>query len=366
MYGGPLHMACCEGLVDLAKELIKAGADVNLLAAERAGTPLSSIFVHYRVVESSSETKSQLIDILLGAGADPVTTGGSFDTVAAAAALGGEGIHLSMLASKGVSFVSSDGMGRQPLHLAAVRGDMEIVSFILDAGGKATKKDKIERSAISWAAQGGSIEVLRNLLQHTGDDAVNEPDIDGWTPLHWVSRGVGNAIKSTGGNQYETIKMLLDRGADRAVNQRINGREYTPESIARYHGCNHDILNLLASDKEWNQQPINNSVLQERNSPPILTNNKRFREDNNWCNFCLFPCNGLRYSCRACMDFDLCYKCYSSKDRIHPSDHEFEEIGPEFVVDEVASHSRSPSPKSSLDEASSSSDSDSDDEDGDE
>ncbi|KAI1213089.1 ankyrin repeat-containing domain protein [Annulohypoxylon truncatum] len=359
VYGGSLHTACSAGLVDLVPELLKAGADVNLVADEFVGTPLSSIFIQYYSIESSYEKKSQLINILFNAGADPMITGGLFGNVAGAAALGGNSIHLGMLASKGVSFLSVDGMGRQPLHMAAVHGDRDIVSFILDAGGNVTDKDKIGRNAISWAAQGGSIEILDDLLHLTGDDVINEPDIDGWTPLYWVARGIGNEIQHAGGNQYDTIKMLLGRGADRTIKSSINGREYTPAIIARYHSCGSDILELLIPGDEKDRQLFSDKS-------PTPPKHRRLNYHLITCDFCLFSCYGLRYKCRTCMDFDLCYKCYNSKDKLHFPDHEFEEFGPEFDMDEVASHSRSSSPGSSPDEASSSSDPDSDGESGNE
>ncbi|KAI1460619.1 ankyrin repeat-containing domain protein [Annulohypoxylon moriforme] len=361
-HGSSLHLACSKGLVDLAEALIDAGADVNAVADEFAGTPLSSIFVHYDVIDSSSETKLELINLLLDKKADPTIMGGFLGSVIGAAAMGGEAVHLQILASKGASLVSCDSIGRQPLHLAALCRHKESVSFILNAdSSKLAGKDNTERSVISWAAQGGGIDVLHNLLELAGHDSVNEPDIDGWTPLCWAARGVGNFTQDAGGNQYETIKTLLNYGADRAVKSRINGREYTPTKIARYHGCSSDIIELLTLDNEEDPQPNSYNNKQGCGHSPTSTSRKIFKQPDFWCNSCLFDCYGLRYQCKLCGDFDLCYKCYNSKDKIHPPDHKFEEIGPEFVVvDDSASHSRSPSADSSRDETVTSSDDDSD------
>ncbi|RYO88272.1 hypothetical protein DL766_003716 [Monosporascus sp. MC13-8B] len=333
-YGGPLHNACHAGLVDLVKEFIAAGAVVNLAVPGIADTPLSSIFV---------------------GGADIKGSGGLFGTVAGAVAWGGESVHLAMLVSKGASLLPGDSMGRQPLHLAAVRGKRDMLSLILDAGGEATAKDSSERNAVSWAAQGGKIDILSDLLQLSGAGAINEPDADGWTPLCWAARGVGTSFKSAGGGQYEMIKELLDRGADRSVKSRVQGKEYTPAGIARYHGCGNDVMELLTPDKGVGQPPNGDGM-------PSFANNERLRDADVYCDFCLFDCYGFTYSCKTCIDFDFCYKCYNSKHRIHWPGHEFEKHGPEFIVDTVAPRSRSSLPAPSSSEITSTSASDSDDE----
>ncbi|RYP17553.1 hypothetical protein DL765_004442 [Monosporascus sp. GIB2] len=354
-YGGPLHNSCRGGLVDLVKEFIAAGADVNLAVPGIAGTPLSSIFVGYGPSRSSDETKMHLMNILLEAGADINGSGGLFGTVAEAVVCGGKSVHLTMLVSKGASLLLGDSMGRQPLHLAAAHGKRDMLSLILDAGGEATARDKSERNAVSWAAQGGRIDILSDLLQLSGNGAINEPDADGWTPLCWAARGVGTQYHSAEGGQYEMIKELLDRGADRSVKSRVQGKEYTPAGIARYHGCGNDIMELLTPDKGVGQPPNGDGM-------PTFANNERLRYDGAYCDFCLFVCYGFRYTCKTCIDFDFCYKCYNSKHKLHWPGHEFEKKGPEFIVDSVAPRSRSSSPAPSSSEISSTSASDSDDE----
>ncbi|KAI0902149.1 ankyrin repeat-containing domain protein [Annulohypoxylon nitens] len=372
VFGGPLHAACSAGRVDWTKELIETGADVNLVATEFVGAPLSSIFIHHGFHDSPRKTKSQLMNILFNAGADPGIMGGWPGSVASAVALGGEIDHLNMLASKGASLISSDSTGRQPLHFAAMCGDSEMVSFLLNAGAKATEEDEAGRNAMSWAAQGGNISILHDFLQLTSNGLFNKPDRNGWTPLCWAVRGTGNTIwlprkgdhRKTKSEQYEMIKMLLDRGANRTTKLKINGREHTPATIARYHSCSDDILELLAPSKKGDQQTTRDDVLHENDNDSILENHKRLRESHCRCAFCFFYTDGLEYTCTTCLAFVFCYKCYTLRDRIHLSGHEFKEVGPEFIEDDAASPTRSSSPVPS--ETSYSSDSTSDDGDGDE
>lgn len=43
----------------------------------------------------------------------------------------------------------------------------------------------------------------------------------------------------------------------------------------------------------------------------------------------------MRYKCKDCWEFDLCYKCYAGRDVLHP-DHEWELMGQEFEDDPVS------------------------------
>ncbi|KAG6356898.1 hypothetical protein INS49_014773 [Diaporthe citri] len=348
-FGGPLHAACSSGLVEIVEYLIDRGADVNLSVQGSGGTPLSSVFMFPASGDDSGEgddCKTKLIHILLGAGANVEASNSLFGSISGAAAWGGEVAHLRILAARGSNFAGSDISGRTPLHIAAARGRKEMASFIMDSGGKATSKDKIGRSVLSWAAQGGNTALLDNLPETTGNDAIDDADLDGWTPLCWAARAIADEGAQPG--HLKMIKELLHRGADRSVRSRLPGKEYTPADIAWYHGCDQEVLELLAPSSEdrprsGGQESTGPNELGDM--PDLAINNlKRSRSTTILCSFCHLLCRGLEYNCKTCPDYDLCYKCFNSKDKIHPADHEFGVTGPEFELASVHSDSRSPSP----------------------
>ena len=39
---------------------------------------------------------------------------------------------------------------------------------------------------------------------------------------------------------------------------------------------------------------------------------------------------GFCYHCNDCLDFDLCWKCHVHSDLLHPPDHTYEELGPQY------------------------------------
>ncbi|KAK4122032.1 hypothetical protein N657DRAFT_682498 [Parathielavia appendiculata] len=56
-----------------------------------------------------------------------------------------------------------------PLHLAARRGNKEVVSLLLDEGAEIEAKDGVEKTPLHWAAEGGKKEVVSLLLHRRAD-----------------------------------------------------------------------------------------------------------------------------------------------------------------------------------------------------
>ncbi|KAI0516990.1 ankyrin [Xylaria bambusicola] len=371
VYGGALHAACSTGLVDVVRRLIELGADVNMVVSSLGGSPLSCLFNGYYYNEElsgepkslpSSEAQTEILDMLIAAGADVTMPSGLFfGTVSGAVAWGGIEEHIEKIASKGAIFSAKDAMGRQPLHIAAVRGNVSIFTAILDASPELGERDNCGRNIVSWAAQGGCVEILEKTLDIAGAEAVNEQDMTGWTPLCWAARGVGTTRTPLDDySQRRMILTLLERGADKSIKSSIEDKEYTPEGIATSHGCSEDIIGLLSLSTTSSVPPSNTNRMSDSGEvdgmPPRGT---KLRNNEGSCGFCFAGCWGFKYVCKTCVVFCLCYKCYELKHHIHPSSHDFEVIGQEYESPSESPPSRRSSQANSTSGASTSSESDS-------
>jgi ankyrin repeat protein len=201
IYGAPLHLACRESTVAMVRQLVEAGADVDLAVPGTPGTPgtplQAAVLRRGYFDEGSKEIIQYLID---EAGADVNRRGGTYGTVLAAATLQGSPTLVSFLLEKKAVPGLADGMGRLPLHMAMLHG-LEHVKLIHEAGADLLRaRDKTGRSVLHWAAQGGSAEVIDyvlKLLSSNKELEVDYRDNDGCTALCWAARGCGSEFRAS-------------------------------------------------------------------------------------------------------------------------------------------------------------------------
>ena len=94
-----------------------------------------------------------------------------------------------------------------PMHVAASKGHVEILSVLLEHGADLEGKGAYSHSPLHEATFEGKVEAMRYLLDHGAN--VDAQDDDGWTPLHMVL----NPRKEQKTN-IEAVRLLLERGAD--------------------------------------------------------------------------------------------------------------------------------------------------------
>ncbi|KAI9793748.1 MAG: hypothetical protein M1833_000694 [Piccolia ochrophora] len=316
-FGGPLHIACRGGEIELIKALIAAGANVDLVDPA-LGTPLASA-----CGLDDKDAEQRVIRYLLSEANADVKVNGGLKGSALNSACGWSTpetvqLILRQALDQGVQTDVPDEMGRTAIHLAASQS-LEHFHPILNAGADVEMKDNMGRTILHWAVLSGLLEVVERVVPLLGDE-VDQTDVNGWTPLLWAARGQSRLDQPTESNRQaatEIVRFLLDRGADARVVGRGINREWTPTTVAKYHGADDQIVQLLLAKKRMDERPDDDS-----DRALELLGKAQCHEDIG--------------------NFDLCYTCYLVKDRIH-ADHPFEEMGPEYEVvfpDHVSSEKR--------------------------
>ena len=233
--GGPLHIACYQANLHLVKILVDAGADVDL-KDPIVGTPLQSACSSKS--SSNEEQESVILYLINDAHVDLDIIGGWYGCALNAACALSSFDVVRMMLEKGVSIDVKNEMGMMAVHFAARRGE-QIFRTILECGADGEVSDKLGRTALHWASVGGMLHVANHILSDS-KSLVNQGDVNGWTPLLWAARGT--ALAST---QEKVLKLLLDSGANPCVKANILGRDWSPVKVARYHGQDHRVIELL-------------------------------------------------------------------------------------------------------------------------
>ncbi|XP_077203511.1 ankyrin repeat domain-containing protein 31 isoform X2 [Paroedura picta] len=214
-----LHEASLAGFFEATNELLKAGADVNCKGYEQV-TPLHDAVKegHYKVAE-----------LLLWYGADPLFKHEKgkcaleeatdkqmkklLENYIAKSARSSTSDCLQskekeitsssqQLSTKAARINKSNAKGETCLHLAAKKGNLNLVKSLIASGARVNQKDNAGWMAIHEASNGGFVEIISELLKAGAE--VNSKGLDGVLPIH----------DAVSGNYFEAVQFLLDHGAN--------------------------------------------------------------------------------------------------------------------------------------------------------
>jgi hypothetical protein len=93
---------------------------------------------------------------------------------------------VDLLLKHGVDYNDPDDAGLSPLMHACIRGNIEIVNTLLDAGAAIACSEASQHSPLHWAVLHRREALLKSLLKHCKGKSrvVNAFNSDGQTPLH--------------------------------------------------------------------------------------------------------------------------------------------------------------------------------------
>jgi ankyrin repeat protein len=166
----PLHSAAERGLPEVARVLIRRGANVNARRPDRRDTPLhfaANAEVAGILIESGAEVESQD-----WSGRTPLHWAAQFGRADVADRL--------LRAGAGVDREAAD--GATPLHWAAQEGHPRVVGLLLSAGARLNLPDKEGRTPLHRAAWRGQLEAVEELCRAGADPTFRSRS--GQTPLH--------------------------------------------------------------------------------------------------------------------------------------------------------------------------------------
>ncbi|KAK3268434.1 hypothetical protein CYMTET_23064 [Cymbomonas tetramitiformis] len=185
----PLHAAAERGTVELVRELLEKSAEVD--AEDREGRTALTVALAFGQEAAARALLEAGAGVNAGTGRRPLHAAAERGTVELEAAA-----RALLEAGAGVNA----GTGRRPLHAAAEKGMVEMVRDLVDKGAEVDAEDGEGHTALTQALAGGKEAAARALLEAgAGVDAGT-----GQRPLHAA------AMKGT----VEMVRELVEKGAE--------------------------------------------------------------------------------------------------------------------------------------------------------
>jgi hypothetical protein len=154
------------------------------------------------------------------------------------AAMNGDIAGVTTELHKGVDVNAKDKWGGTPLHWAANRGHEEVAELLIAKGAEVDAKDSIGNTPLHLAARNSQKEIAELLIEKGAD--VNAKERHWGTPLHHAARG----------GHKEIAELLIANGAD--VNAKEDYGGTTPLHSAAFHGHKEIAKLLIAAGADVN------------------------------------------------------------------------------------------------------------------
>lgn len=221
-----------------------SGVPVNLMEAVTADTPLM-------IACRSGNASLVRLCLHFGAKNDPHPEFGQTALHAAVDACQVEAAA-ALLEAAAVSQADAiianlaDPKGQTTLHIAAIKGEADMVELLLQHGADVSRGDAGGLNGLHLAAAGGHKTCLAMLMDHGGDGLVEHPDTEGNTPLHHASLH----------GHLSCVRLLLETAADVFVKNFKGLTAYTVASSRGHHQVGLLLLEYQDINADLSPRPI--------------------------------------------------------------------------------------------------------------
>ncbi|XP_067660118.1 putative ankyrin repeat protein RF_0381 [Haliotis asinina] len=253
-----LHFACVGGNVEIIKYLLKYNiVDIDS-RLDKGWTP---------IMQGASEGHKNVFDVLVKAGADLSLVAGNKETILHVACEGGNVEIIKYLLTQGIVDIDNqDSNGRTPVMQAATFGQNDAFDLLVEAGANLSLVDYDEETIFQLSCEGGNVDIIKYVLAHENVD-INGRDGSGLTTVMYaviseqddvydllvkwgadlslLDKDNNNILHlACGGDNVEIVRHLLTHNIV-DINSR-NGEDRTPAMIAAR--CGHEAIFFLLAD----------------------------------------------------------------------------------------------------------------------
>jgi ankyrin repeat protein len=211
-YGSALHECAYYGNVTMARALLGHPGGVkdnmvNSLVGQYHTPLIAAVSWKYQKLSRNSRKikpvkqrlikQRKMVEYLIEQGGNPMIKGGRYGTMLNAAVAAGEPDLVTFILDKvGFDVHEEDDEGRSAAHIGCsalnerdTTDNLRVLCKKFGSSGLLLATDKHGRLPLHFACGSQRLDVLHYLLSDSmSKDKINEPDNDGWTPLHWACR----------------------------------------------------------------------------------------------------------------------------------------------------------------------------------